>query len=71
MLLTPFRSHDKSVLHDDVAIWLTLFEQKMCEYFTKAEIRGNRGRMVPVLLQPLMVTDVELLPEMRETCYVQ
>lgn len=45
MLLTAFRSRDKSVLHDEVAICWTPFEKKMCEYFTRVEIRGKRGRM--------------------------
>ncbi|XP_029685193.1 uncharacterized protein [Takifugu rubripes] len=70
MLLTAFRSRDKSVLHDDVAICLTPFEKKMCEYFTRVEIRGKRGRMVPVLLKPSMVMAMELLVEMRELCHV-
>lgn len=70
MLLTAFRSRNKSALHDDLAICLTPFERKMCEYFTRVEIRGKRGRMVPVLLKPSMVTAMELLAEMRERCSV-
>lgn len=70
MLLTAFRSRNKSALHDDVAICLTPFERKMCEYFARVEIRGKRGRMVPVLLKPSMVTAMELLAEMRESCSV-
>lgn len=70
MLLTAFRSRNKSALHDDVAICLTPFERKMCEYFARVEIRGKRGRMVPVLLKPSMVTAMELLAETRESCSV-
>lgn len=70
MLLTAFRSRNKSVLHDDVAICLTPFERKMCEYFARVDIRGKRGRMVPVLLKPSMVTAMELLAEMCESCSV-
>ncbi|XP_058471537.1 uncharacterized protein LOC131444863 isoform X2 [Solea solea] len=70
MLLSAFRSRNKSVLHDDVAICLTSFERKMCEFFTRVEIRGKRGRMVPVLLKPAMVTAMELLAEVRESCGV-
>ena len=70
MLLSAFMSRNKSVLHDDVAICLTPFERKMCEFFTRVEIRGKRGRMVPVLLKPSMVTAMELLAEMRESCGV-
>lgn len=70
MLLTAFTSRNKSVLHDDVAICLTPFERKMCEFFTRVEIRGKRGRIVPVLLKPAMVTAMELLAEVRESCGV-
>lgn len=70
MLLTAFRSCNKSVLHDDVAICLTPFERKLCEFFKRVEIRGKRGRMVPVLLKPSMVTAMELLAETRESCGV-
>ncbi|KAK0140679.1 hypothetical protein N1851_022330 [Merluccius polli] len=70
MLLTAFRSRNKSVLHDDVAICLTPFERKMCKYFARVEIRGKMGRMVPILLKPSMVTAMELLAEMCESCSV-
>lgn len=70
MLFTAFMSQNKSVLHDDVVICLTPFERKMCEFFTRVEIRGKRERMVPVLLKPAMVTAMELLAEMRESCGV-
>ena len=70
MLPTAFTSRNKSVLHDGVAICLTPFERKMCEFFTRVEIRGKRGRMVPVLLKPAMVTAMELLAEVRESCGV-
>lgn len=70
MLFTAFMSQNKSVLHEDVAICLTPFERKMCEFFTRVEIRGKRGKMVPVLLKPAMVTAMELLAEMRESCGV-
>ncbi|KAG7513781.1 hypothetical protein JOB18_016514 [Solea senegalensis] len=42
----------------------------MCEFLTRVEIRGKRGRMVPVLLKPAMVTAMELLAEVRESCGV-
>ncbi|XP_051802894.1 uncharacterized protein LOC110968623 isoform X9 [Acanthochromis polyacanthus] len=70
MLLTAFRSRNKSMLHEDLAICLTPFERKMCEFFTRVEIRGKRGRMVPVLLKPSMVTAMELLADTRESCGV-
>ncbi|CAJ1053425.1 uncharacterized protein LOC127533582 isoform X18, partial [Xyrichtys novacula] len=41
MLLTAFRTQNKSTLHVDLAICLTPFERKMCEFFTPVEIRGK------------------------------
>ncbi|XP_029943204.1 uncharacterized protein LOC115385360 isoform X2 [Salarias fasciatus] len=70
MSLAAFRSRNKSVLHEDVAECLTTFERKMCDFFARVEIRGKRGRMVPVLLKPSMVSAMELLAEKRESCGV-
>ncbi|CAI5678063.1 unnamed protein product [Oreochromis niloticus] len=45
-------------------------EKKMCDFFTRVEIRGKRGRGVPILLKPSMVSAMELLVETRESCGV-
>ncbi|XP_067227718.1 uncharacterized protein [Chanodichthys erythropterus] len=70
MLLSAFKSRDSSELHKDIAICLSEFERKLCLHFTRVEIRGKRGRKVPVLLKPSMVTAMELLVETREVCGV-
>ncbi|XP_039517285.1 uncharacterized protein LOC120471523 [Pimephales promelas] len=57
-------------LHEDIAICLSEFERKLCLHFTRVEIRGKRGRKVPVLLKPSMVSAMELLIETRELCGV-
>ncbi|XP_052474111.1 uncharacterized protein LOC128030478 [Carassius gibelio] len=70
MLLSAFKSRDSSELHEDIAICLSEFERKLCLHFSRVEIRGKRGRKVPVLLKPSMVSAMELLVETRELCGV-
>ncbi len=70
MLLSAFKSRDSSELHEDIAICLSEFERKLCLHFTRVEIRGKRGRKVPVLFKPSMVSAMELLTETREACGV-
>ncbi|KAI7790204.1 hypothetical protein IRJ41_018222, partial [Triplophysa rosa] len=70
MLLSAFQSRDSSELHEDIAICLSEFEKKLCNHFTRVEIRGKRGRKVPVLLKPSLVSAMELLVETREVCGV-
>ncbi|XP_034397698.1 uncharacterized protein LOC117736452 [Cyclopterus lumpus] len=45
-------------------------ERSMCEFFTRVDIRGKSGRIVPVLLKPSFVSALELLVNVRETCGV-
>ncbi|KAF3835904.1 hypothetical protein F7725_028462 [Dissostichus mawsoni] len=47
---------------------LTPLEKQMCDFFIRVEIRGKRGRGMPVLLKPSMVTAMELLAGTREMC---
>ncbi|XP_062273493.1 uncharacterized protein LOC133979074 isoform X2 [Scomber scombrus] len=42
----------------------------MCEFFTRIDILGRCGKMVPVLLKPSFVSALELLVNVRETCGV-
>lgn len=65
MELATFIRKDKSQLNQDVATCLTPLENKMCDFFTRVETRGKRGRGVPVLLKPSMVSAMELLAESR------
>ena len=58
------------LLHEDIAFCLSEFERKLCLHFSRVEICGKRGRKVPVLLKPSMVSAMELLVETRELCGV-
>ncbi|XP_074530856.1 uncharacterized protein LOC141793879 [Halichoeres trimaculatus] len=70
MELATFMARKKSELNADMEACLTPLEKKMCDFFTRVEIRGKRGRGVPVLLKPSMLSAMELLAETREMCGV-
>nr|XP_057918564.1 uncharacterized protein LOC131109977 [Doryrhamphus excisus]XP_057918565.1 uncharacterized protein LOC131109977 [Doryrhamphus excisus]XP_057918566.1 uncharacterized protein LOC131109977 [Doryrhamphus excisus]XP_057920422.1 uncharacterized protein LOC131115987 isoform X1 [Doryrhamphus excisus]XP_057920423.1 uncharacterized protein LOC131115987 isoform X1 [Doryrhamphus excisus] len=70
MQLHSFIGRDTTPLHKDVALGLTKFEQKLCEHFSRVEIRGKRGRKVAVLLSPDVVDSLTLLLKKRKECGV-
>ncbi|XP_077121903.1 uncharacterized protein LOC143784261 isoform X2 [Ranitomeya variabilis] len=70
MFLSSFTSRDTSHLHDDVALALSDLEKKLCQHFTRIEIRGKRGRKVPILLTPAVQNAMTLLVEKRTVCGV-
>ncbi|XP_068577144.1 uncharacterized protein [Cebidichthys violaceus] len=70
MHLTAFKSREKSNAHDDLDISVSDLERNMCELFTRVDVRGKCGRMVPVLLKPSFVSAMELLTDVRKTCGV-
>ncbi|XP_049332973.1 uncharacterized protein LOC111195432 isoform X3 [Astyanax mexicanus] len=70
MDMSAFMSRNNAELHKDIALCLPEFEQKMCQFFSRVEFRGKRGRMVAVLLKPSMVASLKLLAEHREKCGV-
>ncbi|XP_054653990.1 uncharacterized protein LOC129193635 isoform X2 [Dunckerocampus dactyliophorus] len=70
MQLNSFLGRDTTPLHKDVAVGLTKFEQKLCEHFSRVEIRGKRGRKVAVLLSPDVVDSLTLLFNKRKECGV-
>ncbi|KAL2085049.1 hypothetical protein ACEWY4_020567 [Coilia grayii] len=71
MLLSSFQQRDRSKPNDDLNAALSELEQKLCKHFQRLEIRGKRGRKVPVLLTPDMVQSLELLVEKRDECGVE
>uniref|UniRef100_A0A3B3TG06 Uncharacterized LOC111855400 n=1 Tax=Paramormyrops kingsleyae TaxID=1676925 RepID=A0A3B3TG06_9TELE len=68
MPLTSFVCRNTFDLHEDVAF--TELEKKLCRHFTWIEIKGKKGRKVPVLLTPEMQKSMELLKEKRGVCGV-
>lgn len=63
-----FMSRKKTDAHDDMDISVSNLERTMCRFFVRIDIRGNCGRMVPVLLKPSFVSAMELLVSVREAC---
>ncbi|XP_062421876.1 uncharacterized protein LOC119228025 isoform X2 [Pungitius pungitius] len=70
MRLKSFHERDNTKLHEDVAMGLSKTEQRLCNYFSRIEIMGKRGRKVAVLLTPSMVEALSLLTSKRMDCGV-
>lgn len=70
MELGTFVRRNEPRLNQDVATCLTPLENKMCQFFTRVEIRCRPGRGIPMLLKPSMVSGMELLAESQEKCAV-
>lgn len=70
MPLSAFLSRDTSVPHADLDWALSEVEKKLCRHFTRIVVRGKRGRPVPILLTPKMLSSLELLVSQREACGV-
>ncbi len=70
MPLSTYISSNKSDAHPDISMALTELENKLCQYFKRVEIRGKRGRKVPVLVTPSMHESISLLIENRSRCGV-
>jgi hypothetical protein len=51
---------------DDIMKTLSTWEQHLCKSLTRFEIRGKRGRKVPVLLTQQMKNNIDLLIESRD-----
>ncbi|XP_062273489.1 uncharacterized protein LOC133979071 isoform X2 [Scomber scombrus] len=68
--LTAFMSRKKSNLPGNFDISVSKLERTMCEFFTRIDILGRCGKMVPVLLKPSFVSALELLVSVREKCGV-
>nr|XP_054586275.1 uncharacterized protein LOC129152239 [Nothobranchius furzeri] len=68
--LTAFRSRKKSDLLDDMDVSVSDLEKTLCGFFSRVDIKGNCGRMLPVLLKPSFESAIELLISVREECGV-
>lgn len=71
MSLSAYTSCSQSDVHPDISMALSELEIKLCQYFKRIEIRGKRGRKVPVHVTPSMQESINLLIENRSSCGVQ
>lgn len=70
MTLRNFEDRDMSKLNDDISTGLTEVEKRLCEQFTRVELKGKKGRKVAVILTPDMTANLSLLIRKREECEV-
>uniref|UniRef100_A0A1A8SM76 Si:dkey-51d8.9 n=1 Tax=Nothobranchius rachovii TaxID=451742 RepID=A0A1A8SM76_9TELE len=68
--LTAFRSRKKSDVPGDIDVSVSNLEKTLCGFFSRVDIKGNCGRMLPVLLKPSFESAIELLISVREECGV-
>ncbi|XP_066920954.1 uncharacterized protein [Clytia hemisphaerica] len=61
-----FGDHATGNLHGEVKKSLSPFEVKLCATLKRIEIRGKRGRKVPVLLTKQMTESMDILEKTRE-----
>lgn len=70
MSLNAYTLRDTSSTHPDVELALSHFEKNLCKHFQRIEIKGKRGRKVPILLTPDMMASMDLLVKTRQSCDV-
>lgn len=68
--VNTFKARKNSELDEDMAACVFPLQNKMCDFFTRVEIGGKQGRVVPVLLKPSMVSAMKLLAHTRDSCGV-
>lgn len=68
--VTKFLSRRRSDELDDMDASVSDLERTLCRFFTRIDVRGSSGRMVPVLLQPSLESSLELLMAARQECGV-
>ncbi|XP_008334507.1 uncharacterized protein LOC103397869 isoform X2 [Cynoglossus semilaevis] len=68
--LRNFMSRKKCDVLDEMDVSVTDLERTLCSYFTRVDMRGSCGRVVPVFLKPTFESALELLVKTRELCAV-
>lgn len=68
ILVSAYESLIVSDPQEDVNVSLSDLEKRLCQHFQRLEIRGKRGRKVPVLLTPAMQQTLDLLVSKRQEC---
>ena len=63
--IEDFEKRFRGTINDEIKKTLSTFEQKLCESFNRIELRGKRGRKVPLLLTGEMESAMKLLVSLR------
>ncbi|XP_038588945.1 uncharacterized protein LOC119914037 [Micropterus salmoides] len=66
MEVKTYLERNKHSMQDEILESLSPFEKKLCENLIRVEVRGKRGRKVPVLFPTNVRQSVELLIKTRE-----
>ncbi|XP_060875396.1 uncharacterized protein LOC132952418 [Metopolophium dirhodum] len=68
--ITDYLNRDKKKMQEEILKSLTEVESKLSNSFIRFEIRGKRGRGVPVLLTPDMKKSLDLMLDMRASVHI-
>lgn len=66
MEMSTYLHRNNAPMQDEILKTLSPFEKKLCETFVRLEVRGKRGRKVPILLPPNVMDSIELLIATRK-----
>ncbi|XP_073690489.1 uncharacterized protein [Garra rufa] len=66
MEIQTYLQRNNYQMQDEILESLSAFEKKLCENLTRVEVRGKRGRKVPILLPANVKESVDLLIKTRE-----
>ncbi|XP_049928186.1 uncharacterized protein LOC126407385 isoform X2 [Epinephelus moara] len=66
MEVQTYLQRNMQCMEDDIEESLSPFEKKLCENLIRVEVRGKRGRKLPVLFPPNVKESVDLLIKTRE-----
>ncbi|XP_038148745.1 uncharacterized protein LOC119788455 isoform X2 [Cyprinodon tularosa] len=70
LTVEAFQSRIRSNVCDDMDLSVSKLEKKLCCLFSRINIRGSCGRVVPIILKPSLESSLELLIEVREACRI-
>ncbi|XP_013866629.1 uncharacterized protein LOC106519473 [Austrofundulus limnaeus] len=65
-----FMLRKRSEVLDDLDVSVSNLERTLCGFFSRVDIRGSSGRIVPILLKPSFESAMELLIKVRDKCGV-
>ena len=71
MTVNDFHNRTTADLSSDIQQTLSPVEKSLCKMFTRIELRGKRGRMVPILLTSDILQAVNVLVSERARCGIK
>jgi hypothetical protein len=71
LTVEEYRKKNKVDLTSDVQVGLSDMEKSLCKMFSRVELRGKKGRTVPILLSQETETAIDLLLKLRDVASIR